>query len=131
MCLSKINSTYDKPSNVIVDGWKEFSGAGKSLTFVNMTGDVALDRWLFANLIRPPIKIKAGDGKEYQAGFHVYADETETKKFLHYRRVYLRRITCAGNQDGKACVIAQEMYVPSDPDAWPPMDRTKKPGGKQ
>ena len=121
MCLTKVISSPAKVSDLIVDGWKEFGGGRKSLTFANMTGDVALDKWLFANLIRPPIKIRASDGKEYEAGFHVYAEESDLRNRYRLRRVYYRRVTCVGEQDGSKCVIAQEMYVPSNQDSWPPL----------
>jgi hypothetical protein len=136
MCLSKITDTYAKPSGLIVDGWKDFnigriSGSGR-LTYPNMGGAVELDKWISASDVKPPVTIKASDGKSYMAGFHVYADEKEVKKYAS-RRVYVRNITCAGIDGGMKCVIAQEMYVPSKPDAWPPMvpsKSSKKPGGK-
>jgi hypothetical protein len=120
MCLSKVTTTYDKPSDLIVDGWKEFSGKGNSLSFSAMGGTVALDVWLQASASTAK-DLTATDGKKYKVGFHIYAgDVFERYSSYRYRRVYLRRITCIGDQDGKKCVIAQELYVPSDPDAWPP-----------
>jgi hypothetical protein len=129
MCLSKITASYDKPSGLIVDGWKEFDNGrvfGR-LTYPNMGGTVEMDKWISASDLRPPVVIKASDGKPYMAGFHVYADEKEVKKYAS-RRVYVRNITCAGVDGGLKCLIAQEMYVPSKPDAWPPLapDKSKK-----
>jgi hypothetical protein len=72
------------------------------------------------------MELAALDGKKYQAGFHAYADELEVKSKF-YLRVYLRGITCTGYQDEKRAVIAREMYVPSDPDAWPPQEKTQPP----
>lgn len=121
MCLSKINSILDKPSDLIVDGRKVFSGTAQSLKFENMGGVVDMDVWLQASTSVAK-ELTASDGKTYKVGFHVYADESEAKRITpRTRRVYMRRITCVGDQDGKECLIAQEMYVPSDPDAWPPL----------
>lgn len=121
MCLSKIEVAYDKPSDLIVDGWKAFIGTGPKLTLSYM-GSVALDTWLTASAANAPNGIKGDDGKTYKAGFHAYID---SPRYSGYRRVYLRKITCAGEQDGKKCVIAQEMYVPSDPNGWPPKAKKK------
>lgn len=123
MCLTKIATAYDKPSELIECGWKEFYGSAVSLLrFCNFGGDVPMDKWITASEIKTPPTggIKASDGKMYKSGFHIYSDETQIKKNRDYRRVYYRRVTCAGEQDGMRCVIAQEMYVPSNQDSWPP-----------
>jgi hypothetical protein len=130
MCLSKLEAVYDKPSALIVDGWKEFAGGSvafspirqggiikPALSFTNFGGAVKLDTWLVASEVRPPMNITASDGKVYKAGFHAYAED---KARSSVRRVYLRKITCIGDQDGKKALVAQEMYVPSDPNGWPP-----------
>ena len=122
MCLTKVVNTYDKPTDLIVDGWKEFEGYGSSLKFQNFGGAVRQDAWLKANDVKSTTDITANDGKKYKSGFHVYADEKDKPRGC--RRVYLRTVTCAGEQSGSKCVIAQEMYVPSDPDAWPPLAQT-------
>jgi hypothetical protein len=126
MCLTKITATHDDPSDLIVDGWKEFSGTAAQPAFFHYTlggkRDVPLDQWLTAE--HRGAGIKASDGKAYQPGFHVYADE---RRALNLRRVYLRRVTCTGDQDGKKCMVAQEMYVPSSPNAWPPRSAPAKP----
>jgi hypothetical protein len=122
MCLGKVTATHSKPSGVIVDGWKSFTGTDSALTFQQMGGPVTLDVWLQASKIKPPQDIVAGDGTKYRAGFHAYGDEQERGC---YRRVYLRNITCTGEQDFKKCVIAQEMYVPSDKNAWPPQEQSQ------
>jgi hypothetical protein len=76
---------------------------------------VKLDEWITAN----GPEIDAGDSKKYKAGFHVYAEESRHDK---RRRVYVRQVTCEGMQDGERCLIAQQMYVPSDENAWPPKE---------
>ena len=118
MCLSKVSTAYDKPSGLIESGWKVFGGTGSSLKFENFGGTVPQDVWLRADEIRATVDIVASDGTTYKAGFHVYANEGDKPRGA--RHVYLRRITCAGEQQGRECVIAHEMYVPSKPDAWPP-----------
>lgn len=121
MCLSVIDVSYDKPSDLIVDGWKEFSGPSGSPMFLNYTTiAVPLDQWLEASKVKNPQDINMTNGKTYRAGFHAFSDEKEIDVKSRFRRVYLRRITCAGAQDGKKCVVAQEMYVPSGPNVWPP-----------
>jgi len=117
MCLTKVTA-HPEPSDLIVDGWKKFGVSGQSLTFQSMRGAVALDVWLQASKTSAPTGIEALDGTKYKAGFHIYPDEKHGHTGT--RRVYLRRITCVGEQDGERCVIAQEMYVPSTPDGWPP-----------
>jgi hypothetical protein len=132
MCLTKVVNTYDKPSGLIVDGWKEFNFSGRGslglLKFQNFGGTVKQDVWLQANEVMPTEEITASDGKKYKAGFHIYADEGKPRGC---RRVYLRHITSAGDQSGNDCVVAQEMYVPSDPDAWPPLAQMQPPPPKR
>lgn len=114
MCLTKITTTYAKPSDLILDGWKEFTIP--PFKFQNFGGMVTLNAWLKAEEVEAPKEIKASDGKKYQAGFHIYTKERKYRG----RRVYYRRVTCIGDQDGDECVIALEMYVPSNQDDWPP-----------
>jgi CheY-like chemotaxis protein len=58
-------------------------------------------------------------------GFHAYPDEKQ-KPIKATCRVYLRQITSVGNQGGNnyPVVVAQEMYVPSKPDGWPPTEKS-------
>lgn len=120
MCLSTVTRAYAQPSDLILDGWKEFGGSSSRPEFINSqfrkTRDVPLDEWLTAEA---KTEITASDLKPYVPGFHVYADEKPGKV---RRRVYVRRVTYSGTQDRNDCVIAEQMYVPSDPDAWPPME---------
>jgi hypothetical protein len=127
MCLTRVETTYDQPSDLIVDGWKVFlGGASAAPCFAHnkLRGNyaVALDSWITAD----SVEIKAVDGKSYKTGFHAYADEHNKHKDAT-RRVYLRKITCEGQQDGNKAVVAQEMYVPSRHDAWPPRDTPPPP----
>jgi hypothetical protein len=128
MCLSNVKETYDPPSELIVDGWKVFAGSPSAPQFENfampnqkLDKPVPLDEWMQASAATAPTGIRADDGKTYMPGFHVYSEEAEIKK-SQSRRVYIRRVTCMGSQTGKKCVIAQEMYVPSNQNAWPPLD---------
>jgi hypothetical protein len=125
MCLSAVTESYDRPWTLIVDGWKAFVyGSGNKVRFdnfgVNGSRDVPLDKWIQATAEYSNGKdISASNGKQYKPGFHVYTDEEQLTLGL-LRRVFVRNITCSGRQYGKNCVIAQEMYVPSDPNGWPP-----------
>lgn len=118
MCLDTIREEYETPSEVVVDGWKTFNARSGDL-FSQQTGDkIVLDKWLQAK--ESPVHM---GGKSYTSGFHIFMDEEQAKKKGYRRRVYARKITILGTQEGIECVIAKEMYVPSDPDGWPP-----KPG---
>jgi len=125
MCLSSVKETYDPSSELIVDGWKSFTSGtvSGSLKFENFSDTVELDKWMQASAATAPTGIRADDGKTYMPGFHVYAEESEIQKLGYKcRRVYVRRVTCMGEQGRIKCVIAQEMYVPSNQNAWPPLD---------
>lgn len=130
MCLSSVEAVYDKPSDLIVDGWKEFGQKDTNLRSQQFNTVIQRDTWIQASEQRPLVvlgMIKASDGKLYRVGFHAYVDEPKKGSF---RRVYLRKITCTGDQDGK-CVVAQEMYVPSDPNGWPPRPTPSTPVSKK
>jgi hypothetical protein len=120
MCLSNVTEKYDHPSSLIVDGWKDFSGTDTKPRFQAQTlaghREVPLDQWLKAE----GVDIKADDGKRYELGFHVYTDEPKSST---RRRVFTRFISARGDQGQEKIAIAREMYVPSDPNGWPP-----KPG---
>lgn len=129
MCLEKVKETYDVPCTLIMDGWKDFGGSQLHPTFssysLNGSNKVPLDKWIAASGEHIKNKeIKASDGHSYAPGFHVYSDEKEVKpeKNLGLRRVFVRKITCLGMQDKNSVIIAQEMYVPSNKNGWPPKD---------
>lgn len=119
MCLSSVKEIYDPPSDLIVDGWKNFKGGANKPEFSMQThggkSDVPLDVWIRAEATAT---IMADDKKDYVPGFHVYCDDHAGS--TGYRRVFLRRVTCSGLQGSLKVVIAQEMYVPSNQDGWPP-----------
>jgi hypothetical protein len=121
MCLSKINETYDTPSDVVVSGAKTFTGSDSRPRFevMNSPRDVTLDQWIKAE----GTEIKADSGQKYKAGFHVYESD---QKVFGERRVYVRKIHTRGTQEGKVVLIADEMYVPSKPDGWPPKASDEK-----
>lgn len=121
MCLEYVREKV-APTSLIQSGWKEFSGGYNTnkLSFQNFpfrgSQTVPMDQWLTAE----------GDGKvrggDYKPGFHIYEDEKELDGRSRKRRVYYRRVHTRGTQDGLTVVIAQEMYVPTNPDAWPPKE---------
>ena len=118
MCLSTIEEQYDPPSTLIIDGWKQFTGSGKALYFenygINNSKAVPLDQWITAFAV----EISSLDYKKYTTGFHIYEEEPKNK--VGYTRVFVRKVTYRGTQDSKKCLIAQEMYVPSSKNGWPP-----------
>lgn len=123
MCLEKIKEQYDNPSEVVLSGYKVFSGTTSAPCFANqhLKGNnwVPLDKWIVAE----PTSIKATCGTKYDTGFHVYTEEPQKIKSNHQgeaRRVYMRKVHTLGEQSNLETVIAQELYVPSNPNAWPP-----------
>lgn len=125
MCLTTVFEINEgEPSTAIFSGEKEFNPDGKKLNFQNQpNGDkyeVPFDEWITA---LPKVnKIKAHDGNHYEAGFHVWEEDSKSKN-PNRRRVYYRQVVCKGEQNKEKIVIARQIYVPSDSDGWPP-----KPG---
>jgi hypothetical protein len=141
MCLHSIKERNDNPSTMIISGWKEFNGSGKSLRFQNQTlnlkYDVPLDKWITAE----KKAVKGSPSVSYESGFHVWINEKELGSNYKYRRVYIRKIQTIGVQGGLTVAVADEIYVPSNPDDWPPkpkdppkkdsiLEKTKKMIGK-
>ena len=122
MCLSVIDKDIKNPNTLIQSGWKNFSGTHSQPIFETCkfadSYTVPLDKWITAE----GDKIKAGWRSDYKAGFHIYEDEMElsTTKRINKRRVYFRRVHTRGSQNKVTVVVALEMYVPSNPDEWPP-----------
>jgi hypothetical protein len=125
MCLSHVSETYDHPSTLIMDGWKDIDQRKPRLQFtVKGKSDIPFDKWITATNEHAPKGIKADDGNVYEPGFHVYADEKELNGKT-YQRVFVRGVLCVGKQDGKTVIIAKEMYMPSDKNGWPPKGDTR------
>jgi hypothetical protein len=132
MCLATVKEVYDNPCSMVQDGWKKFGGTDSKPTFeaFGVGGKntvVPLDKWIKATKEHAPTGVRATDGNMYDPGFHVFAEEPKSKTGM--RRVFVRNISCRGKDSGtgssydhKEVIIAQEMYVPSDPNAWPPKE---------
>jgi len=118
MCLDKNYSKLD-PVSLIETGWKEFAGSKSKPEFavmcLNDSKLVPLDQWITAKGGHVNTGIIGG----YRAGFHIYIDPKESGSAKR-RRVYFRNAYVEGSQSGHKCVVAKEMYVPSDPEGWPP-----------
>jgi hypothetical protein len=119
MCLATVSEQIGKPTTLIQSGWKRFdSGLLGKPKFENFTlkgsRSVPLDEWLVA-------EGGTAKGSNYTAGFHIFEDEKE-KLPSDKRRVYYRKVHARGRDRALTTVVAQEMYVPSDPDAWPPQE---------
>ncbi len=119
MCLQSITTKFDKPSSVILSGWKHFSGTKQSPMFQHFGLDkdmtVPLDRWL-----RAQGSFIDDNRSGYEVGFHIYENEKEFKDDKTLRRVYYRNVHTRGTDSNVTTIVAREMYVPSDPEAWPP-----------
>jgi hypothetical protein len=131
MCLSKIVESYDTPSALITDGRKQFSGTTSKPEFsaylLRGKKEVPLDEWIKADASQ----IKASDGNNYEAGFHVYADDTKETNKAPYRRVFVRYVTARGEDGNVKVIIARELFVPSDENGWPPKPGEPTPPKKQ
>jgi hypothetical protein len=132
VCLSAITEQYERPSLLILDAWKTFAGSASRPCFESYPyrGEsyVPLDQWIEAEGTKDVV---SSDGKKYKAGFHVFEEaKDEPKPYAPRRRVYVRRVRTKGKQDKDTVLVADEMYVPSDPEAWPPMSGEKGPEGK-
>lgn len=122
MCLDEVKEKLSEKNELISCGWKEFSSSGGILRFQNnalgKSKDVPMDKWIEAE----STKVGNWGKNSYQSGFHIYSDEKELGiPNSRYRRVYYRGVETIGRQDGKTVVIARWMFVPSDPEAWPPL----------
>ncbi len=120
MCLSSVSETLDS-GTLIQSGWKEFrGGGGTTLEFMHFTWGkgkrVPLDVWITADGVNTATSNRLS---RYDAGFHVYSDEQQIGPLANPRRVYFRRPHTKGMQDGMTVVVARELYVPSDSEAWP------------
>lgn len=120
MCLDTISHPALPATTMVQSGWKQFGGSFTRPNFqssaLKAKMEVPLDQWLTAD----EQSISYGGGK-YTSGFHIYEDETQFKNNQSaYRRVYFRQAHTKGKQDSKTVLVAREMYVPSDPNAWPP-----------
>ena len=145
MCLSRITESYEPPCPMITDGWKSLGTDPKKPRLqmkLNGKLEIPFDTWLKATDENVTSGlVRADDGNNYKPGFHAYSDESELNSVKRrysgdYRRVFLRGISCSGTQDGWKVVVAQEMYIPSDPDGWPPKGNEPVsgdggPGGKR
>jgi hypothetical protein len=125
MCLSSVSKKISKPTLAVQDGWKKFNGGSflsKKLEFEVCTykggKDVPLDQWIKAE--GPEIESSAWDKKKYAAHFHIWLDEKDAPTGV--RRVFFRKAHTIGLQDAHKVIVAEEMYVPSDPNKWPPME---------
>ena len=113
MCLDTVTKSLEK-STLVESGFKLFTGTPDHPRFeafgLHGKPEVPLDQWITAQ----ETKVTG-----YVSGFHIYIREKEHIK-TKLRRVYFRNAHTKGQQREKTIVIAKEMYVPSDPNAWPP-----------
>lgn len=113
MCLDSVAASLEK-STLVESGFKTFASNPPRFENVAWHGkmEVPLDHWITA---------EEKNIGQYSSGFHIYTREKELSPgFANKRRVYFRNAHTSGRQGGKTVVVAKEMYVPSDPDAWPP-----------
>lgn len=113
MCLDSVTRSL-ATSSLVESGFKRFTDSKDGLCFENVglrgKSTVPLDQWITA---------EEKNIGSYTSGFHIYVREKEHSE-KNLRRVYFRRAHTRGRQGGKTIDVAREMFVPSDPDAWPP-----------
>lgn len=118
MCLDSGHVRITQ-SSLVETGWKTFIGGITDLRFQNFgiggKTNVPLDKWIRAE----ESQVRIGSGS-YTSGFHIYNDETDAAALGTPRLVYFRNAHTLGTQASRKVVVAKEMYVPSNPDAWPP-----------
>lgn len=123
MCLASIKDKTSKPPALVQSGWKQFDGLLPNLRFPHVayrgSHNVPLDQWIKAEGDKIGLRGRF-TANHYEAGFHIYEDETELRSMTGKRRVYFCRAHTRGSQGGLTTIVAREMYVPSDQDAWPP-----------
>lgn len=120
MCLDVVNERVGTPNQLIQSGWKTFtkSSFGK-LSFENFglaskkDRAVPMDEWIVAE--------GKGANAEYGPGFHVYENEADKSLPSGKRRVFYRKVVARGRQSGCDVAVALELFVPSDENAWPPL----------
>lgn len=119
MCLESVKETI-KPNTLIQSGWKQFNGTRDKPTFeaysFKGSSAVPLDKWITAETK----DVWSNTSTKYAAGFHIFEDEKELNNKSNKRRVYYRNVHTRGRDRSVTVVIAREMYVPADPDEWPP-----------
>lgn len=115
MCLSTVSKTSAGTDTLIESGWKYFNGDLFPHQSWNGRSTCPLDKWITADNI-------GRDLGGYKAGFHVFTDEVQARRKItgKLRRVYFRRTVAQGLDQGVETIVAQEMYVPSKEDTWPP-----------
>lgn len=129
MCLEKVTETLDGSVTMIESGWKQFSGGARGMVpqfecqTLGGVSAVPLDQWIKAEA---QVEIPASDRNLYKPGFHIFTDEKAAKIKNANHRVYFRRPLHLGVDRKVQTVIAQEMYVPTDQDDWPPKELKKK-----
>lgn len=131
MCLDSVSKKLPEPLPLIEGGYKHFDTYNRKLSFEayplsgSVSGDktVPMDQWLKASSLHKDGK-EIGGGKfpKYVPGFHIYIDESSSRSSINStdRRVFYRGAHTYGRQDGRDCVIADELFVCSDPNGWPP-----------
>ncbi len=114
MCLSTVTKNNLK-SKIVMSGYKEFNVSGGNLCFqsypLKSGKNIVKDTWIKAE---GPSSIKATDNSYYPAFFHVYEEESKSRT-----RVFVRGLKTIGTQSGEKVLVAEELYIPSDPNSWP------------
>lgn len=114
---------------LVQSGWKQFNGSSSKPEFdAYQFGNhktVPLNQWIRAE----EKSVATESSTVYTSGFHIIEDEKDVNedrgnyyKKEKLRRVYYRFAHTRGKQDNFSVVVAREMYVPANPNDWPPKD---------
>lgn len=137
MCLDSITKQYEAPSPLIVGGFKGFNGTAKKPSFsAYMSSKVVLelDTWIKAEKIHGDASAHVtvsgygrGSSVSYAPGFHGFTGDLKSLPSGYGSiklPVFYRGIHTIGKQSSVEVVVADELYIPSKPDGWPPKERT-------
>lgn len=138
MCLDSITSTKSEklPKNQYRVGWKLLDLDKKHGLFCSLFTPVGrqLDKWVKCRVpLRSKITILNYSEleKRYSPGFHIFTTRESVKIWSksfygNVVKVYYRRVVARGLQSGCECVIAKEMFVPSENNTPPNMKEYKQ-----
>ena len=119
MCLNAIDSTFKAPlARKEILAWKvfaHFSRCAPRFPYQPLGGSykVKQGRWLKAECSGT-----IASNSLYRVGFHCFQTRQAARRFAQMiyfsvvLRVRIRRVRLLGSQDGDACYVADEMFVP-------------------
>lgn len=146
MCLQSVTEVLKAPQKQVVKAYKYFGlrydneGSvrlhllyryfNRPETYTEQSF-VQQDVWLKAEHVELWIPNWAALVQTYTSGFHAFSEKVKLRDVYTFEpavleEVYLYGVRVKGIQQGKPCVVADWLYVPSDPKAATPAAPTSK-----